>query len=90
LDIKSRIFKQLCSGRFAAFARMEQEPTFGLLLFLLGQEVSCFSWEQQYLSAIAKPGGVARAESLRAEQRKAIATKASKAAAAARTRKAPT
>jgi len=42
----------------------------------------------KYLSAIAKRGGEARAKSLTADERKAIATKASKAAAKARTRKA--
>jgi len=42
----------------------------------------------KYLSMIAKRGGEARARTLTAEQRKAIATKASKAAAAARRRKA--
>jgi len=42
----------------------------------------------KYLSMIAKRGGEARARTLTAEQRKAIATKASKAAAAARKRKA--
>src|SRR5216683_1859616 len=42
----------------------------------------------KYLSMIAKRGGEARARTLTAEQRKAIATKASKAAAVARKRKA--
>ncbi len=42
----------------------------------------------KYLSMIAKRGGEARARTLTAEQRKAIATKASKAAATARKRKA--
>jgi len=42
----------------------------------------------KYLAAIAKRGGEARAKSLTAEERRAIATKASKAAAKARTRKA--
>src|SRR5438552_1014690 len=42
----------------------------------------------KYLSMIAKRGGEARARTLTAQQRKAIATKASKAAAAARRRKA--
>jgi hypothetical protein len=42
----------------------------------------------KYLSAIAKRGGEARAESLTSDERKAIAIKASKAAAKARTRKA--
>ncbi len=42
----------------------------------------------KYLSMIAKRGGEARARTLTAEQRKAIATKASRAAAAARKRKA--
>jgi hypothetical protein len=40
----------------------------------------------KYLSVIAKRGGEARAKSLTADERKAIATKASKAAAKARTR----
>jgi hypothetical protein len=42
----------------------------------------------QYLSAIAKRGGQARAKALTPEERVAIATRASKAAAKARTRKA--
>jgi hypothetical protein len=42
----------------------------------------------KYLSAIAKRGGEARAKSLTAAERKAIATKASKAAAKARRTKA--
>jgi len=42
----------------------------------------------KYLSMIAKRGGEARARTLTAEQRKAIATKASEAAAVARKRKA--
>jgi hypothetical protein len=42
----------------------------------------------KYLSALAKRGGEARAKSLTAMERKAIAIKASKAAAKARTQKA--
>jgi len=42
----------------------------------------------KYLSAIAKRGGEARARSLTADERRAIATKASKAAAKVRTQKA--
>jgi hypothetical protein len=42
----------------------------------------------QYLSNIGRKGGHARAKRLTAEQRKAIATKASKAAAKARRKKA--
>jgi len=42
----------------------------------------------KYLSTIAKRGGEARAKSLTADERKVIATKASKAAAEARKRKA--
>src|SRR6266700_3440790 len=55
---------------------------------------SCYSLDMRksavskYLSMIAKRGGEARARTLTAEQRKAIATKASKAAALARKRKA--
>jgi hypothetical protein len=43
---------------------------------------------RKYLSSIAKEGGKARAKALTPEERKAIATKASKAAAEVRKRKA--
>jgi len=41
-----------------------------------------------YISKVARMGGIARAKRLTADQRKAIATKASKAAAVARRKKA--
>jgi len=63
-------------------------------IFYLAGQGWCYSLRMgrsaisKYLSAIAKRGGEARAKSLTADERKAIATKASKAAAKARTRKA--
>jgi hypothetical protein len=70
-----------------------QEKSFTSSLFC-SKPLRCYSEEMaksllsKYLSELGRRGGKARLKTMTAEQRRAIATKASKAAAKARTRKA--
>jgi hypothetical protein len=69
---------QARNHRFIAIVRLR------CIIYLMGDDESI----RKLLSEIGRRGGIARAKALTAKQRKESATKASKAAAKARTRKA--